>query len=70
MQQGKATGLGIMIMNDAKSYTAVLKTVKRLLNCRSKPYAAPGRPFPSTTPSSCRWCDAFEKVERGGFCLG
>lgn len=36
MQQGKATVLGIMIMNDAKSYTAVLKTVKRLLNGRSK----------------------------------
>lgn len=56
-----------MVMNDAKSYTAVLKTVKRLLNSRSKLYAAPGRPFPSTTPPSCRCCDAFEKVVRGGF---
>lgn len=36
MQQGKATELGIMIMNDAKNYTAVLKTVRRLLNSRSK----------------------------------
>lgn len=67
MQQGKATGLGFMIMNNARSYTAVLKTVKRLLNGRSKPCAAPGRPFPSNTPPSCRWCDVFVKVGRAGF---
>lgn len=70
MQQGKATGLGFMIMNDVRSYTAVFKTVKRLLSDRSKPCTAPGRPFPSDTPSSCGWCDAFVKVGRGGFAWG
>lgn len=29
MQQGKATVPGIMIMNDAKSYTAVLKNCEK-----------------------------------------
>lgn len=29
MQQGKAKGLGVMIMDDARSYTAALKTVTR-----------------------------------------
>lgn len=67
MQQGKAKGLGVMIMDNARSYTAVLKTVTRLLNGRSKPCAAPGRPFPSNTPPSGCWCDVFVKVRRGGF---
>jgi len=28
MQEGKATWLGVMIMNDARSYTAVLNSEK------------------------------------------
>lgn len=70
MQQGKATGWGFMIMNNARNYTAVLNTAKRLLTGRSKPCAAPGRPFPSNTPPSGHWCDVFVKVGRGGFASG